>query len=62
MLRGIAWQAQTVVNKGKSNPLIAEALLKILRELISPIPPKPHTNSFHEMVGLQKAVLIFSTK
>jgi len=31
---------QTVVAKGKSNPLITEGLLKILRELIPPIPTK----------------------
>jgi len=36
---------QTVVGIGKSNPLIAENLLKILRDLIPPIPSKSFTNS-----------------
>jgi len=35
---------QTVVGKGIPNPLIAEGLLEILRDLISPSPPKSLTN------------------
>jgi len=34
-----------VVGKSISNLLIAEDLLKILRDLILPSPPKSHTNS-----------------
>jgi len=37
---GMASPTQTVVDKGKSNSLIAESLLKILRELIPPNPIK----------------------
>jgi len=36
---------QIVVGKGKQNQLIAEGLLKILKELIPPIPIKSLTNS-----------------
>jgi len=36
---------QTVVGKNISNPLIAEGLLKTLRDLIPPSPPKSLTNS-----------------
>jgi len=36
----MASPTQTVVDKGKSNPLITESLLKILRELIPPNPTK----------------------
>jgi len=36
---------QTVVDKGILNSLIAEGLLKILRDLIPPFPPKSLTNS-----------------
>jgi len=37
---------QIVVGKGISNSLIAEGLLKILRDLIPPSPPKSFTNSY----------------
>jgi len=45
MLRGnsMASPTQMVVDKEKPNSLIAEDLLKILRELISPIAPKSLT-------------------
>ena len=36
---------QTVVSKGKLNPLIAEGLLKILRDLVPSSHPKSPTNS-----------------
>ena len=46
MLRGImASPTQTVVGKGTPNPLIAEGLLKILRDLVPSSPPKSPTNS-----------------
>ena len=35
---------QTVVGKGTPNPLIAEGLLKILRDLVPSFPPKSLTN------------------
>jgi len=46
MLRGysMASTTQMVVDKEKLNSLIAEDLLKILWELISPIAPKSLTN------------------
>jgi len=53
---------QTVVHKGISNPLIAEGLLKILRDLIPPSPPKSLTNPIHGMVGPQKACDYFSSE
>jgi len=37
---------QTVVGKGKPNPLISESLLKILRDLVPSSPPKSPTNSY----------------
>jgi len=47
MLRGIAAiPTQTVVGKGIPNPLIAEDLLKILRDLASSSPSKSLTNSY----------------
>jgi len=45
---------QTVVGNSIPNPLIAEDLLKILRDLISPSPPKSLTNSRHGMIRAQK--------
>ena len=36
---------QTVVGKGTPKPLIAEGLLKILRDLVPSSPPKSPTNS-----------------
>jgi len=41
----MASPTQTVVGKGIPNLLIAEGLLKILRDLIPPSPPKSLTNS-----------------
>jgi len=41
----MASPTQTVVGKGSPNPLIAEGLLKILRELVPSSPPKSPTNS-----------------
>jgi len=41
----MASPTQTVVGKGPSNPLIAEGLLKILRDLVPFSPPKSPTNS-----------------
>jgi len=41
----MASPTQMVVGKGIPNSLIAEGLLKILKELIPPSPPKSHTNS-----------------
>ena len=41
----MASPTQTVVGKGTPNPLIAEGLLKILRDLVSSSPPKSPTNS-----------------
>jgi len=35
---------QTMVGKGIPSPLIVESLLKILRDLIPPFPPKSLTN------------------
>ena len=46
MLRRIAWLAQLmVVGKDMSNPLMAENLLEILKDLVSPSSPKSLTNS-----------------
>jgi len=44
-INSMASQTQTVVDKGKSNSLIIEGLLKFLRDMIQPIPPKFLTNS-----------------
>ena len=41
----MARPTQTVVGKGTPNPLIAEGLLKILRDLVPSSPPKSPTNS-----------------
>jgi len=40
----MASPTQTVVGKGIPNPLIDEGLLKILRDLVPPSPPKSLTN------------------
>jgi len=53
---------QTLVDKGVPNLLIAEGLLKILRDLIPPSPPKSLTNLIHGMVGPQKACDYFSSE
>ena len=42
----MASPTQTVVGKGIPNPLIAENLLKILKELVPSSPPKSFTNSY----------------
>jgi len=41
----MASPTETVVGKGIPNPLIAEGLVKILRDLVPPSPPKSLTNS-----------------
>jgi len=41
----MASPTQMVVSKGTPNPLIAEDLLKILRDLLPLFPPKSLTNS-----------------
>ena len=41
----MASSTQTVVGKGIPNPLTAEDLLKILRDVIPLFPPKSYTNS-----------------
>ena len=51
----MASPTQTVVGKGTSNPLIAEGLLKTLRDLIPHSPPKSLTNS-HPWNGRTKKV------
>ena len=50
----MASPTQMVVGKGTLNPLIAEVLLKILRDLVPSSPLKSPTNSLHRMVGPQK--------
>ena len=51
-VKGMASPAQTVVGKDKSNPLIAEGLLKILR--VSQ-PTYPHgANKVHNMIAKRK--------
>jgi len=58
----MARQTQTVVGKGIPNPLIAENLLKILRDLIPSSLQNPLPIPVHGMVEPQKAVFIFSIK
>ena len=58
----MASPTQTIVGKDTSNPLIAEGLLKTLRDLIPPYPPKSLTIPIHGMVGPQKACDYFSPK
>jgi len=59
----MASSTQTVVGKGILNPLIAEGLLKILRDLVSFFPPKSLTN-FHPQNGRTTKIplSIFSVK
>jgi len=60
---GMASPTQIVGGKGIPNSLIAENLLKILRDLIPSFPPKSFANFRPwKMVGLQKAVFIFSIR
>ena len=44
----MASPTQTIVGKGTPNPLIAEGLLKILRDLVPSSPPKSPTNSLSQ--------------
>ena len=59
----MASPTQTVVGKGIPNPLIAESFLKILRDLIPPLPLKSLINSL-PLNGktTKKAVIIFPVK
>jgi len=50
---------QTVVGKGMPNSFITEGLLKILKDLVPPFPPKPLTIPFHRMLGPQKYMYLF---
>jgi len=50
---------QTVVGKGIPNPLIAEDLLKILRNLVPYSPLKSLINLVHGMIGPQKYLYPF---
>jgi len=56
----MASPTQTVVGKGTSNPLIVEGLLKTLRDLIPPSPPKPLTNSHPWNGWTTKSLWLFS--
>jgi len=58
----MASPTQIVVVKGKPNPLIAEGLIKILRDLIPPIPPKSLTNSLPWNDRTTKNCIYFSNK
>jgi len=51
-----------VVSKGIPNSLIAEGLLKILRDLIPLFPPKSLTNHVLGMVRPQKVVIVSLAK
>jgi len=53
---------QTSVGKGKPNPLIAEGLLHILRDLILPSSPKPLTNFLPWSGRITKARIHFPNK
>ena len=44
----MASPTQMVVGKGTPNPLIAEVLLNILRDLVPSSPPKSPTNSLSQ--------------
>jgi len=58
----MASPTQTVVGKSIPNPLIPEDLLKIIKDLIPSLPPKPLPILVHRMVGPQKVVFIFLMK
>jgi len=59
----MASPTQTVVGKGIPNPLTAEDLLKILKDLISfDSPLKSLTNYCHGMVGSHKIIFISPAK
>jgi len=53
---------QMIFGKRMPNPLIAEGLLKILRDLILYFPQKSLTILVHGMVGPQKAVIVSLVK
>ena len=53
---------KTVVGKGIQNMLIAEGLLKILKDLIPPLLQNPLPIPVHGMIKLQKAVIVSPAK
>jgi len=53
---------EMVVGKDMPNPLIAKGLLKILRNLIPPSPPKPLPIPVHGMIRPQKVVIVSLAK
>jgi len=55
-VNGMASPTQTIVNKGKPNPLIAEDLLKILKDLIPFDSSKSSTISFSWNNGSTKQI------
>ena len=55
----MASPTQTVIGKGTPNLLIAEDLLKILKDFVPSSPPKSPTNLTHRMVGSQKHLCSF---
>ena len=55
----MASPTQMIVSKGTPNPLIAEGLLKILRDLVSSSPPNLLPILTHRMVGPQKHLYSF---
>ena len=58
----MASSTQTIVGKGKPNPLIAEGLLKILRDLIPTFPHKSSTNSLPWNGRTTKSCIRFSNE
>jgi len=54
----MASPTQTVVGKDTPNPLIAEGLLKILRDLVPSSPPKSPINS-HPQNGRATKIPVF---